>query len=150
MIKKANNYLCIKTNKLRFLDIRHFLAPGFSYAKFLKAYHCEGKTFYFPFEYITSLEILDEEALPPHSVFYSSLKNSNISEKEYEFVKKVWMEKNWKSIRDMLVYHNICNCQPFIEANALVTISTKSVSLFLENVCEVWGIRFSDPLFNAF
>ena len=34
VIKKANNYLCIKTNKLRFLDIRHFLAPGFSYAKF--------------------------------------------------------------------------------------------------------------------
>ena len=26
--------------------------------------------------------------LPPHSAFYSSLKNSNISEEEYEFVKK--------------------------------------------------------------
>ena len=34
VIKKANNYQCIKTNKLRFLDIRHFLAGGFSYDKF--------------------------------------------------------------------------------------------------------------------
>ena len=92
-IKKANNYLCIKTNKLRFVDIRHSLDPGFSYAKFLKAYHCEGEKFYFPYEYITSLEILDEEALPPQSAFYSSPIKSNISEEKYEFVKKVWMEK---------------------------------------------------------
>ena len=26
------------------------------------------------------------------------------------------MEENWKSIRDMLIYYNICDCQPFIEA----------------------------------
>ena len=55
VIKKANNYLCIKTNKLRFLVIRHFLAPGFSNAKFLKAYHFEGEKFYFRFEYINYL-----------------------------------------------------------------------------------------------
>ena len=38
VIKKANTYLCIKTSTLRFLDIKHFLAPGFSYRKFLIAY----------------------------------------------------------------------------------------------------------------
>ena len=62
------------------------------------------------------MEILDEDVLPPHSAFHSSLKNSNISEEKYEFVKTVWMEKNWKSIRDMLLYYNICDYQPFIEA----------------------------------
>ena len=35
IIKKADNYLCIKTKKLRFLNIKHYLAPGFSYRKFL-------------------------------------------------------------------------------------------------------------------
>ena len=29
VIKEAYNYLCIKTKKLRFLDIKYCLAPGF-------------------------------------------------------------------------------------------------------------------------
>ena len=35
-IKKASNYLCIKTNKLWFSYIRHFLAPGFVKECFLR------------------------------------------------------------------------------------------------------------------
>ena len=38
VIKRTNSYLCLKTSKLRFLDIKNFLAPGFSYRKFLVAY----------------------------------------------------------------------------------------------------------------
>ena len=33
-IKKTNSYLCMKTEKLRFLDEKNFLAPGDSYRKF--------------------------------------------------------------------------------------------------------------------
>ena len=55
VIKKANNYLRIKTEKLRFLDIRHFLAPGFSYRKFLIAYGSVQTKFYFPYEFVTDL-----------------------------------------------------------------------------------------------
>ena len=47
VIKKANTYLCLKTDKLRFLDIRKFLAPGFFYKKFLEAYGCESGSFSF-------------------------------------------------------------------------------------------------------
>ena len=36
VIKKVNNYLCIKTIKLRFMNIQHFLVSGFSYHKLLK------------------------------------------------------------------------------------------------------------------
>ena len=57
VIKKANNYLCIKTEKLRFLDIRHFLAPGFSYRKFLIAYGSVQIKFYFPYEFMTNTKI---------------------------------------------------------------------------------------------
>ena len=59
VIKKVNNYQCIKTNKLRFLDIRHFLAGGFSYDKFLKAYKIQQTKFFFPYEYCTSLNVLN-------------------------------------------------------------------------------------------
>ena len=31
VIKRTNGYLCLKTSKLRFLDIKQFLAPGLSY-----------------------------------------------------------------------------------------------------------------------
>ena len=37
-IKKSNTFMCLSSERLRFLDILSFLAPGFSYAKFLKAY----------------------------------------------------------------------------------------------------------------
>ena len=47
VLKKANSFLCLKTTKLRFLDIRNFLAPGFSYRKFLIAYGAEDRKFFF-------------------------------------------------------------------------------------------------------
>ena len=57
LIKKANNYLCIKTKKLRFLDVRHYLAPGFSFQKFLIAYGSVQTKFDFPYDFVTSDEI---------------------------------------------------------------------------------------------
>ncbi|XP_023317289.1 uncharacterized protein LOC111694219 [Trichogramma pretiosum] len=44
----------------------------------------------FPYEYISSLEKLQETALPPPEQFYSSLTNSDISTKDYEHAKGVW------------------------------------------------------------
>jgi hypothetical protein len=37
---KRNNVMCIKTEALKFLDITNYMAPGFSYSQFLKAYGC--------------------------------------------------------------------------------------------------------------
>ena len=65
VIKKANTYLCIKTSTLRFLDIKHFLAPGFSYRKFLIAYGSELEKFHFSYEFVDSLEKLESD-LPNH------------------------------------------------------------------------------------
>jgi len=75
----------LKIDKLRFLDIRNFLAPGFSYAKFLKAYGSEEQKFYFPYEHINCLEKLNSDKLPDHQAFFSSLNETNISVKEYKF-----------------------------------------------------------------
>ena len=80
LIKRTNNYLCLKTSKLRFLDIKNFLAPGFSYRKFLVAYGAELRKFYFPYEFVTDLDKL-ERGLPEHGDFYSSLSKSNITQR---------------------------------------------------------------------
>jgi hypothetical protein len=36
-IKKANAYMCLKTQHLQFLDVRSYLAPNYSYDAFIKA-----------------------------------------------------------------------------------------------------------------
>ena len=87
VIKRTNSYLCLKTSKLRFLDIKNFLAPGFSYRKFLEAYGAELRKFYFPYEFVTNLDKL-ESGLPEHGHFYSSLSKFNITQEEYDLVVK--------------------------------------------------------------
>lgn len=36
--KKGNNYKCMATSRLKFLDICNYIAPGFSYSDYLRAY----------------------------------------------------------------------------------------------------------------
>ena len=50
VIKRQNTFMCFSTRKLRFLDIINFLAPGYSYDKYLKAYGCELQKGHFPYE----------------------------------------------------------------------------------------------------
>ena len=93
VIKKANTYLCNKTSTLRFLDIKHFLAPGFSYRKLLIVYGSKLEKFHFPYEFVDRLEKL-ESGLPEHQAFYSSLTKFNITTEEYNLVQKTWLEKD--------------------------------------------------------
>ena len=39
-VKRNNNFMCIKTEALKFLDITNYIALGFSYSQFLKACGC--------------------------------------------------------------------------------------------------------------
>ena len=64
VVKKSNQYLCISNSHFRFLDIFHYLAPGYSYAKFLKADRTEEAKFFFPYECIDSVDKLDFPSLP--------------------------------------------------------------------------------------
>ena len=77
--------MCIKTDSLKFLDICNYLAPGFSYDQFLKAYECEQTKGFFPYQRLDGLDKLEETSLPPHAAFYSSLKNANITGEEYRY-----------------------------------------------------------------
>ena len=97
LIKRTNSYLCFKTSKLRFLEIKNVLAPEFNYGKFLLAYGTELRKFYFPYEFVTDLDKL-KSGLSEHSVFYSSLSKSNITQEEYDLVAKTWVEKSWSFI----------------------------------------------------
>mgnify|MGYP006375582401 FL=1 len=116
IVKRNNSFMCISTKTLKFLDIVNYLAPGFSYAKYLAAYDVDESKGFFPYEYMTSLSQLKETSLPPHSAFYSSLKKSNITEEEYAFCEKVWTDQNMTTFEDFLVWYNNLDVAPFLLA----------------------------------
>ena len=123
--------MCLKTAHLRFLDVTNFLAPGFSYDKFLKAYECPQTKGFFPYEWMDSLDKLDQTYLPPHEAFYSSLKKDNISKEYYQSCLKVWSD-NMQTFKDFLVWYNNLDAQPFCDA--------------LEKMCAFWKNKNIDML----
>ena len=72
VIKRQNTFMCFSTKKLKFLDIINFLAPGYSYDKYLKACGCELQKGHFPYEYMDGIWKLEDSALPPQEAFYST------------------------------------------------------------------------------
>ena len=60
----------------------------------------------YPYDYMDSLQKLDETQLPPKEAFYSTLSGEGISDEDYEHAQKVWKEFGMKTIRD---YHDLYN-----------------------------------------
>jgi len=116
VIKRNNQFMCICTQKLKFLDIVNFLAPGFSYSKYLKAFQVVEQKGFFPYEYMTSLDRLNETSLPPHENFYSSLKQSNISKEDYDICQQVWRDRNMTTMKDFVLWYNCLDVEPFLKA----------------------------------
>ena len=116
VIKKANTFLTIKTSHFIFLDVINFIAPGFTYANYLKAYDASATKGFFPYEYMTNLNQLNETELPPHEAFHSTLRNKNISVEEYQSVCEVWKSHKMTTLRDLLVWYNNLDTQPFLSA----------------------------------
>ena len=103
------------TEKLRFLDILSYVAPGINYALFLKAYGVEEQKSFFPYEYLDCKEKLQEDSLPPYEAFYSELKGKNVLDENgdeklgrenYAKLQCLWVESNMESLRDFLVFYN--------------------------------------------
>ena len=116
MVKRNNNYMCIKTKYLKFLDVRNFLAPNFSYSAFLKAYDCQQRKGFFPYEWLDSLDKLESPQLPPYEDFFSSIKNENAcTREEYDYCQQIWTDQKMKTMRDFLIWYNNLDVEPFVE-----------------------------------
>ncbi|XP_025085055.1 uncharacterized protein LOC112558684 isoform X2 [Pomacea canaliculata] len=131
VVKRHNAFLCICTQKLKFLDVVNFLAPGFSYAKYLAAYNVTEQKGFFPYEHVTSLDTLQEQQLPPHAAFYSTLKQSNITDEQYAYCQQVWETRNMTSMRDFLMWYNNLDVVPFLQAldNQITFYATLGVDM---------------------
>ena len=116
VIKRQNTFMCLSTDRLTFLDVFNYLATGYSYAKYLKAYGCKLEKGHFPYEYMDDLLKLDDRALPPQSAFFSRLTNEGISDEDYARCQAVWRDNEMKTLREYLVWYNNRDVAPFLEA----------------------------------
>ena len=51
VVKRSNALTVVEMRRLCFLDITNFIAPGFSYERYLKTYDCELPKGYFPYKW---------------------------------------------------------------------------------------------------
>ena len=100
-IIRNHNFVWLKTPHLRFLDVTNFLAPSFSYNKFLKVYECPQTKGFFPF----------------------------ISDEDYQYCQQVWSTNNRQTFREFLIWYNNRDVQPFCEALEKIYASWKDKTI---------------------
>ena len=146
-IRKLNSFMCLSTPELRFLDVTNFLAPGFNYDDFLKAYGCTQTKGFFPYEWFDSLVKLDETFLPPREAFHSSLRNTDISEEDYAYCQRVWEDHDKQTMRDFLQWYNNRDVEPFCEALQKISDFWKAKKIdMLKQGVSIPGVTLPVPL----
>ena len=116
VIKRNNTFMCLSKDQLKFLDMTNYIAPGFSYDKYLKAYGCKITKGFFQYEYMDCLERLDDTTLPQKEAFFSQLKNEGISDEDYVGCQEAWRDNGMTTLRDFLVWYNNRDVVPFLQA----------------------------------
>ena len=61
--------VAIVTDRLRFLDVTKYLAPGTKYSQYLAAFKVEEKKSYFCYEYLDDFSKLEETTFLPMKLF---------------------------------------------------------------------------------
>ena len=79
----------------------------------------------YPYEYIDSGERFDENTIPPKEAFHSELILENITDKDYEHVKKVWEAFEIKSVSE---YHDLyVQCDIFLLVDVFENFRNKCI-----------------------
>src|SRR5690349_9525703 len=117
--KSAEKYISLtvhleKLIKLRFIDSFHFMNSSLdTLVKNLKnddfRFICKADNELkikqiFPYEYIDSIERLNELVLPSKECFFSKLKNEGITDEEYKYALMIFDKYKCKSLKD---YHDL-------------------------------------------
>ena len=151
VIKKGQNFMCITTESLRFLDISNYLAAGCSYDKYVKAYNCTQQKGFFPYEWMDDLEKLDYPRLPLREAFYSKLKKEGITHQDYAHLQRVWEEQGMTRVHDLLVWYNNLDVVPMLEAIGKQSefYMDKGIDMFKDGVslpglCQKYLFTFPD------
>jgi len=61
----------------------------------------------YPYDYVVSVDQLEEKSLPPKEAFYSKLNEEDITDQDYEHAKTVWKKIGIKTVREYQELYNI-------------------------------------------
>ena len=82
----------------------------------------------YPYQYMDSWERFDENTIPPKEAFYSELNLENITDKDYEHVKKVWEAFEIKNFDE---YHDLNDpCDTFLFADVFENFRNKRIEIY--------------------
>lgn len=81
----------------------------------------------FPYDYLDSIEKLNDDKLPSRKDFYNLLNESEISELDFQHAHKVWRKFNIKSLGD---YANLYLKTDVLALADILKISEKNVNQF--------------------
>ena len=82
----------------------------------------------YPYEYMDSWERFDENTIPPKEAFYSELNLENITDKDYEHVKKVWEAFEIKNLGE---YHDLyVQCDTLLLADVFENFRDKCIKIY--------------------
>ena len=82
----------------------------------------------YPYEYVDSWERFDENTIPSKEAFYSEFNLENITDKDYEDVKKVWEVFEIKNLGE---YYDLCvQCDPFLLADVFKNFRNKCIEIY--------------------
>ena len=82
----------------------------------------------YPYEYIDSWKRFDENTILPKEAFYSELNLENITDKDYEHVKKVWEAFEIKNLGE---YHDLyVQCDTFLLADVFENFRNKCIEIY--------------------
>ena len=119
-VNKENKEVEVK-RELRFIDSFRFMASSLdALSRNLSKDQCKNISKHYtgnqldlllrkgayPYDYVDTIDRLNETELPPKSAFYSRLNDSGISDEDYEHAKTVWNEFGFKTFRE---YHDLYN-----------------------------------------
>ena len=77
VVKKANQFISLKSGDIQLLDIMNFLGGATSLDSLLKAYKTSETKGFFPYEWFDHPDKLRNKELPPYDSFYSKLRSCN-------------------------------------------------------------------------
>lgn len=87
VVKKCQSMSCMQSNRLRFLDACNCIASEYTYDKYLQADGVEQWNKFFSYEWMDTVNKLDNRKLPPQKAFYSILRRKGISDDNYDTCK---------------------------------------------------------------
>lgn len=111
-----------KTYRIAFIDSLQFLKGSlenqaknleetpYTVSMLRRYYNLEGETAtltkgVFPYNFLTSMNKLEEKSLPPIDAFFNDLTDEPCSEENYEIAKKAWKDAGSTTFKDYLIYY---------------------------------------------